>query len=80
MIGIWFMWFERSWGCAEESVISVWEGNFVSACLQQLVHLQKGEKKKQDGLISRSAFGRMISPKQIMVCLCHFIAGEAIQM
>lgn len=32
--------------------------------------------KKQGGLIFRSAFGRMISPKQITVCLCHLFQGK----
>lgn len=65
----------RSWDYAEEYFISVCEGNFMSACLQQLVHLKK-KKKSRMASFFRSAFGRMISPKQIMVCLCHLFQGK----
>lgn len=45
------------------------------ACVKiKLVH--KKEKKKQGGLISGAAFGRLISPKQIISPFCYFFQGE----
>lgn len=70
------MCFERDFSkelrlCRGILVISVWEGNFELPFLQQIVH-----KKKQVGLVFRSVFGQMISPKQIMLCFCHLFEGK----
>lgn len=44
-------------------------------CLKkELVHKKK--KKTQGGLISRAAFGRLISPKQIISPSCYLFQAE----